>query len=166
MPESISEPVCFENCGCSCDSTDKAFDTVIAKELIQPFRIQDICRSNISWYCDKSLTEGHFEQWDLGNRSGLYFLWHKDDYCAVHERFHMRALYVGKGAFSKRMRRHWAGQPTEDEMLVYFTYVDLPNRIAKYAEQLLLDCYDFPLNKAENSGSLKLCAYFTQSEVD
>ena len=55
---------------------------------------------------------------------------------------------------------------TSEEMLVYFTYVELPNRIAKYVEQLLLDTYELPLNISENRGDRTLCAYFTQGEVD
>lgn len=102
----------------------------------------------------------------MNGRSGLYFLWRKDACCPEHELFHMRALYVGKGVFSRRFRRHWQAQPTLDVQLVYFTYVELPNRLAKYAEQLVLDCYDMPLNRAENAGRGRLCAYFTQNEVD
>lgn len=64
------------------------------------------------------------------------------------------------------MRRHWDSQPTEEQLLIYFTYADLLNRIAKYAEQLVLDCYRLPLNRAENTGTRKLCAHFPQGEVD
>ena len=78
----------------------------------------------------------------------------------------MSARYVGKGAFSSRIRRHWAKQPTSERDLTYFTYASLPNRLAKYAEQLILDCYDIPWNRAENSGKGLLCSHFTQWEVD
>lgn len=60
--------------------------------------------------------------------------------------FHMRALYVGKGSIPHRLQRHWANQPT--------------------AEQLILDTYNLPFNRAENPGTANLCAYFDQAEVD
>ena len=156
---------CFD-CGCSCGSTDDTFDAIAAKELRQPLKLQEICRQNIGWYCDRSLTDAHLGMWGLGRRSGLYFLWHKDEYCAEHQLFHMRALYVGKGIFSRRFRRHWEAQPTVDVQLIYFTYAELPNRLAKYAEQLVLDSYDLPFNSAEKTGHGKLCAHFSQSDVD
>jgi hypothetical protein len=51
-------------------------------------------------------------------------------------------------------------------MLIYYSFYPCENRIAKYLEQLLLDTYDFPLNKSENRGNKKLCAYYFQSQVD
>lgn len=51
-------------------------------------------------------------------------------------------------------------------MLIYFTFFPCENRRSKFIEQLLLDIYYLPLNTAENSGTTKLCAYFSQFEVD
>jgi hypothetical protein len=157
---------CFETCECRCGVSNGEFDAIIARETRFPLRLNDICRARIGWYSDKSLDDSGVGGWGLARRSGLYFLWHKDDYCARHERFHMRALYVGKGGFAKRLRAHWQGKDTSDEMLVYFSFVELENRVAKYVEQLLLDLYQFPLNTAENPGQVRLCGHFTQSEVD
>ncbi|WP_156389439.1 hypothetical protein [Brevundimonas sp. Root1423] len=50
--------------------------------------------------------------------------------------------------------------------MIYVTHLILPNRIAKYVEQLLLDLYDFPYNKRENYGSKRLCTHLDQFEVD
>jgi hypothetical protein len=162
----LTAPACFADCGCSCGTTYDAFDHVAADELREPLRLNDLCRQNIGWYTDRSLTESYLGDWGLHGLSGLYFLWHKDDYCPVHEMFHMRALYVGKGSIPHRLQRHWANQPTAEQMLIYFSFVLLPNRIAKYAEQLILDTYDLPFNRAENPGTATLCAYFDQGEVD
>lgn len=157
---------CFPDCGCSRGDMGEAFDRIAKQEMRVPLKLTDLCRQNIGWYSDRSLEPSGVSGWGLGKRSGLYFLWHKDDYCDQHNLFHMRALYVGKGAFSARLRKHWATKDTSEEMLVYFTYVELPNRIAKYVEQLLLDIYRLPLNISENHGKATLCAYFSQCEVD
>jgi hypothetical protein len=158
--------VCHDECGCDCGDVDTTFDTIAAGELVDPPKLFDICRSNIGWYIDRSIDDHHLEEWSLKSKSGLYILWHKDGYCAEHGMFHMRALYVGKGAFGARMKRHWANQPTADQMLIYFTCAELPNRMSKYVEQLLLDCYDLSLNKNENMGRRTLCTHFTQCEVN
>lgn len=157
---------CFPECPCSCGDMGEAFDRVAKQELRTPLKLRDLCRQNVGWYCDRSIEPSGVTGWSLGKRSGLYFLWRKDDYCDRHGLFHMKALYVGKGAFAARLRNHWALKDTAEQMLIYFTYVELPNRTAKYVEQLLLDIYEFPLNVAENNGRSQLCAYFTQCEVD
>ena len=157
---------CFPECGCSCGDMGAAFDRITKKEMRAPLKLSELCRQNIGWYSDRSMEPSGVSDWGLGRRSGLYFLWHKDGYCDRHDLFHMRALYVGKGAFYARLRKHWASKDTSEEMLVYFTYVELPNRIAKYVEQLILDTYELPLNISENRGEGTLCAYFTQWEVD
>jgi hypothetical protein len=78
----------------------------------------------------------------------------------------MKSLYVGKGAFARRFIAHWREKSLVEEMLVYWTFTPMPNRQAKYYEQLLLDLFDFPLNSSENSGEQTLCAHFTQDQVD
>ena len=166
MSAKETSSVCFAHCGCSCTATYDAFNQVAASELRTPIRLEDICRENIGWYTDRSIDDSYLADWGLKGLSGLYFLWHKDEYCAEHERFHMRALYVGKGSIPRRLQKHWAEKPTEEQMLVYFTYAVLPNRMAKYVEQLILDTYNLPFNKSENRGKLTLCAYFDQGEVD
>ncbi|WP_271438931.1 hypothetical protein [Pontixanthobacter luteolus] len=147
-------------------STYEPFDQIASRELRQPISLYDLCRENIGWYTDKAIADSHLDDWGLNGLSGLYFLWHKEDYCSVHHRFHMRALYVGKGALPARLKAHWLKKPTEELMLIYFSYVVLANRMAKYIEQLILDCYNLPFNQAENLGELSLCAHFEQAEVD
>lgn len=159
-------PRCYDNCDCRCGEIDPAFDSIVDRETKFALRLNDILRAGVGWYSDKSVEGSGIRGWSLRGRSGLYFLWHKDDYCPHHERFHMRALYVGKGGFEQRLRAHWQDKDTSEELLVYFSFVELENRISKYFEQLLLDLYHFPLNTAENPGQRLLCAHFTQSEVD
>lgn len=157
---------CFEDCDCQCGKIDKKFDRIATKELAVPITLNQLSRSNIGWFSDRSICEHNIEDWGLDRKEGMYILWHKSDYCTKHEHFHMTALYVGKGFIGKRLRDHWKHKDFSEELLIYFAYVELPNRLAKYIEQLLLDLYDLPYNKAENSGTMLLCAHFTQSDVD
>ncbi|UDQ91173.1 hypothetical protein LJE71_09355 [Xanthobacter autotrophicus] len=157
---------CFPDCPCSCGDMGHEFDRVAQQELRVPLKLRDLCSQKVGWYSERSLDSSGVTGWGLGKRSGLYFLWYKNGYCDRHDLFHMRALYVGKGAFSARLRNHWASKDTSEQLLIYFTYVELPNRIAKYVEQLLLDIYKFPLNSAENRGTANLCAYLAQRDVD
>lgn len=156
---------CYD-CGCSCGVADTAFDEMAAAEMRSPPTLDRLCRTNIAYYCDRTIDDILVRGWPLKKRSGVYVLWHKNEYCDVHLRFHMRALYVGKGALDARILDHWARKQTADIQLIYFSYLDLPNRIAKYVEQLLLDIYDLPLNVSENRGKAKLCSHLSQSEVD
>lgn len=159
--------VCFEECGCNCNSYDQTFDTIAAQELALPLCIRELCRQNIGWYCDKQVTSDHqLNEWNLEGRSGLYILWHKEEYCDLHDRFHMRAKYVGKGNLLSRIKNHWREKPTGELLLIYFTFVEMPNRLAKYAEQLILDCYNLPMNHSENPGTRILCTHFEQGQVD
>ena len=157
---------CFDGCSCRCDQTHEEVDKIAKSELADPIPLQEITRTNIGWFGDRSICDHHISEWGLDRREGLYILWHKSDYCAVHDRFHMAALYVGKGNIGIRLRDHWKNKDFSDELLIYVTYAELPNRLSKYYEQLLLDIYDFPFNKAENSGIRSLCEHFTQYEVD
>jgi hypothetical protein len=108
----------------------------------------------------------HLNEWELGDFQGLYILWLKDDYCEIHNMYHMKSLYVGKGYIKDRFVDHWKTKNFSDELLIYWTYVKMKNRQIKYYEQLLMDIYKFPFNKHENFGTNKLCTYFTQTEVD
>lgn len=102
----------------------------------------------------------------FAKKGGVYVLWYKNNYCPEHEQYHMKGLYVGKGDAAKRLRHHWKTKNTIEQILIYYTFFPCENRKAKYVEQLLLDIYNLPLNKVENTGTEKLCAYFSQSEVD
>jgi hypothetical protein len=156
--------LCFPHCGCNCNSTDTEFDTIIQAETRLELSLHQLASSNIGWFCD--FDDLKFCDWKISKTSGVYALWHKDEYCPTHEIFHCRALYVGKGYVKTRIFDHALKKDFGDAQLVYFSYVEIPNRHAKYVEQLLLDLYDFPLNTSENSGTGKLCYYMTQAEVD
>lgn len=165
-PMNHVEHGCYGECVCSCGDADREFDEIAARELRTPLLLDELCRRNIGWYTDRTVTHHHLEMWGLKGRFGLYMLWHKNDYCSRHDMYHMKALYVGKGRISARMLDHWTRKATADELLIYFTYAEMENRLAKYAEQLLLDLYDLPLNRFENRGRRTLCAHFSQGEVD
>lgn len=158
---------CFSCCHCQCFSLPEDFDASVTAETQFSWRLRDVCHSNIGWYTDKSICDEHLiDDWIRRDAFGVYVLWHKDDYCEQHAMFHLRALYVGKGHIGKRLLTHWKQKDFSNEMLVYWTFVELPNRQAKYCEQLLLDVYKPPLNKCETAGTLHLCAHLTQAEVD
>lgn len=158
---------CHSSCSCECFEAPPHFNSSIEAETLFTWRLHDICHSNIGWYTDKTISDLHFlNKWITKGALGIYVLWHKDDYCDIHNTFHMRALYVGKGQIARRLLAHWKKKDFSEEMLVYWTYLEMPNRQAKYCEQLLLDIYNVPLNKAESAGKLSLCTHFKQSEVD
>lgn len=158
---------CYSTCTCSCGKTCPAYDAVLTAETTFPWVLSLLAHSNVGWYSDKSLCDEHLiGQWALSKKFGIYVLWHKDDYCDKHERFHLRALYVGKGHIERRLLSHWKNKDYSAEMLVYWTYLEMPNRQAKYCEQLLLDTFKVHSNKAENSGRELLCAHLSQEEVD
>jgi len=158
---------CFSVCECSCgESSHRVFDKIIKAETNFGVTMADVAHSNIGWFMAKSFDQPGLDGWRLEGKSGIYILWWKDDYCAEHEMFHMTALYAGKGVVARRFLAHYSHKDFEEEMLVYWTYFPTENRKAKYIEQLLLDTYNFKHNRAENRGTLKLCANFTQTEVD
>ncbi len=157
---------CYELCDCECFDEAKQFDSVrIAETRFSP-SLYDVCHSNIGWYSDKSISDAHLGEWGLANAFGIYILWHKDDYCSEHELFHMRALYVGKGEVKNRLYDHYRSKDFSEQLLVYWTYLEMPNRVAKYYEQLTLDTFRIPMNKREARGEALLCTHFTQAEVD
>lgn len=157
---------CFEGCDCHCEDSPSDFDKTILEETRFGITLRDITHNNVCWYTDKSMDDSGLKGLRFSDPEGIYILWHKNDYCPVHELFHMRALYVGKGNAKRRLVNHWAKKNTSEEMLIYFSFFPCRNRIAKYIEQLFLDTYNIPLNKSENTGKHTLCAYFTQEEVD
>jgi hypothetical protein len=75
-------------------------------------------------------------------------------------------FYVGKGVIERRLLNHWEKKDYSAEALVYWSFLEMPNRQAKYVEQLLLDLYKFPSNRSENRGRGLLCAHYNQNEVD
>ena len=161
-----SEGFCFNECDCCCKDHIEIFDAIILEETRFGILLKEITHANICWYTDKSMDESGLKGMRFSDTDGVYILWHKNDYCPVHEIFHMKALYVGKGNAKKRLTHHWVNKNTEDEMLIYFSFFPCNNRKAKYIEQLILDTYHLPFNNSENKGTKTLCAYFTQYEVD
>ncbi|MGJ7523744.1 hypothetical protein ACSFA0_24935 [Variovorax sp. LT1P1] len=160
---------CFETCSCVCgEASFAAFDKVAEVEMAKPPLLREIVHAEIGWFMARSFEDPtmNSDNWGLGKRSGVYLLWWKDDYCAIHDRFHMRSLYAGKGFPLRRFLAHYEDKDFEEQMLVYWTFFPCKNRIAKYLEQLLLDTYKFQFNKSENPGRELLCASFTQCEVD
>ncbi len=159
---------CFNDIySCYCDSISNEFNQTIKLETNFNISIEKMCHSNIGWFTDKSISnESLLEDWGINNKTGIYFLWHKNGYCDKHDLFHMKCLYVGKGEIIKRIIQHFKTKDFSSEILVYFTYLETSNRIAKYLEQLVLDIYDIPFNKVENIGTQQLCMYFSQIEVD
>jgi hypothetical protein len=158
---------CYSTCNCECFKHPRDFDAAVEAETSFHWRLHDICHSDIGWYTDKTICDEHLLEQRVSRKAfGVYVLWHRDDYCAGHNMFHMKALYVGKGSIKKRLVDHWKRKDFSEELLVYWTFLELPNREAKYCEQLLLDTYCVPRNTAESRGKLLLCAHLTQSEVD
>ncbi|CAD6881637.1 hypothetical protein [Methylomonas albis] len=155
---------CYTECDCCCSAEGHEFDEIISEETLIEVSAKDLAHSNLGWFCGfDDLKNG---AWPISENDGVYLLWEKNDYCPKHDRFHARALYVGKGFVKKRIFDHAKNKGFTEDNIVYFTFIDIANRKAKYVEQLLLDLYDFPLNKAENLGTGRFCGYITQSEAD
>lgn len=160
---------CFEMCSCSCGKPSlehEQFDQILRSELRLDITLRNLCHSNIGWFLDKSQAEHYLYDWPLRGRSGVYLLWHRDGYCDKHQTFHMRCMYAGKGSVAQRFICHYLEKDFSEEMIVYWSYFPSKNRVAKYLEQLLLDTFNLPLNRAENSGEGRLCAHYSQVEVD
>ncbi|BFP41168.1 hypothetical protein FGF1_20130 [Flavobacteriaceae bacterium GF1] len=159
---------CFPDvCDCTCNQPYNEFESIISKEISFPFSFDELCHSNIGWFTDEKIcNDHHLNDWIDASCYGIYLLWHKDDYCATHNMFHMKGLYVGKGNIKNRIISHFKKKDFSNEMIVYFTFIEMINRRAKFLEQLLLDHFNFPFNKNENNGKKKLCSYFSQIEVD
>lgn len=155
---------CFPHCSCNCRTTDSSFDSILATETSFGITVEQLATSNIGWFCN--FDDLRYCNWQISKLSGVYALWHKDEYCPQHKLYHCKALYVGKGFVQSRIFNHAQKKDFGSADLVYFSYIEVLNRQAKYIEQLLLDLYDFPLNISENSGRAKLCLYLTQSAVD
>jgi hypothetical protein len=113
----MKNSLCFDGlCTCSCHTTFPDFDTTIAKETNFGITLEDLCRSSIGWFGDKSVGDHLIREWDIEKTDGVYLLWHKDGYCAIHEMFHMRCLYVGKGNIPLRLIDHWKKKDFSEEL--------------------------------------------------
>ncbi len=141
---------CFEDiCGCGCRNEIVQFQHIMTSETNFNLSNDRLFHSNIGWFSDKNITVGnHFlRNWKISD-FGIYFLWHKDSYCSIHDLFHMKFVYVGKGYIKNRIIDHFKKKTSRKRCLVYFTYLPLPNRKAKYIEQLILDVFDLPNNSS------------------
>jgi hypothetical protein len=155
---------CFELCSCACGVEGGRFDQIVASETYFGLTMRELAHSNIGWFV--GYPDPCFNDWRMSNEQGVYLLWEKDDYCLIHEQYHCKALYVGKGAVKARIWEHSRTKRFSEDEVTYFTFVFMDNRKAKYIEQVVLDLFDLPLNKAENSGKDRLCSYLDQGEVD
>lgn len=93
----------------------------------------------------------------LKDKFGLYHLWIEIGNCQDHQKHLLLCVYVGKGHVKGRVLSHIKTKWPEEQML-YITFYECENRVAKYLEQLFLDTYDFYLNSEENGGSGSLYA--------
>jgi len=154
-------------CESGCTSFSSEFDAELTAETTFSERLHAVCHSNVGWYGDKSISsQAEVPDWGIDERFGVYILWHKESFCDVHETFLMRALYVSRGHVKYRLRQHWKNKSFADQMLVYWSYLEMSNRKSKYIEQLLLDSFKFGYNANENRGQQPLLACFSQNEVD
>lgn len=88
----------------------------------------------------------------LDKKVGLYLLWRSEDHCGEHDQYFVRAIYVGKGKALDRVLSHAKKKLRKDE-LIWVTFYECENFIAKFLEQVFLDIYAFELNKNENPGT-------------
>lgn len=133
---------------CTCPVPADAFDVIAAHELRRPPSLAEVVLAAPLFMFSTEQSE-HGVPPQL--HSGVYLLWNRIDYCEVHHHQINEALYVGKGDVAVRLRRHYQTKAFPEE-IVFVTHLDLPNRLAKYVEQLLLDLYDMPMNTHENLG--------------
>lgn len=148
------------------------FDKMAGGELSNP--IDSSALVNLSEFCMIIPIEEKFSVGDLDHKlylktlkgqSGLYHLWIDYESCSDHNTYTMLCAYVGKGPPDTRIASH-IKEKWPQGVVLYATFTKMNNRLAKYYEQLFLDCYKFCLNKAENSGSEKLYAVWDDVRHD
>jgi len=145
---------------CICSEVEHSYvDKVIQSELRQVITADEILNKG---YCvsidldnisDSSFCLSTNEKLrGLKGKMGIYHLWVKYDYCGDHQdNYRMLCAYVGKGDALVRVKSHIKEKWSDSEVL-YVSFYECENRIAKYLEQLFLDTYNFYLNKSENIG--------------
>lgn len=157
-------PKCIDN-DFLCQNPDYSiFDKTAQSELKKPSLANEIV--NNSFYCSHVPPEIFFQIGDMDHnkflkpihgRMGIYHLWSEYDNCDDHGTHTMICKYVGKGVPNARVATHIKNKWPEGEML-YVTFHECTNRLAKYYEQLFLDTYKCDLNEKENSGTETLYA--------
>ncbi len=140
------------------------FDKIAREELQKPIEADALV--NKSEFCmyipaDRTHIIGDLDHKPtlktLKGQAGLYHLWVDYEACTDHNTYTMLCAYVGKGPPKTRIATHIIDKwPVSFQLFATFTPME--NRMAKYYEQLFLDCYDFPLNTVENCGKNKLYA--------
>ncbi|MHA2774828.1 hypothetical protein ACXZ7F_26595 [Vibrio harveyi] len=139
------------------------FDKIIENELINPITLSEIVNDS---HCVNSMinVRGEDENFPLGNiysglkgKFGVYAFWtYRSDFENGNEQM-FKCQYIGKGYIDRRLKDNLE-KKWKDMQSMYFTFFECKNRLAKYIEQLILDCYDIPYNKAENPGEGELVA--------
>ncbi len=133
------------------------FDQTLAKEMAIALTADDIVNSSdfcigIPLVKEVEILSINDYLSSLSQKVGLYHLWvDSGENCPDHKLHKMICVYVGKGIVGTRIRSHIKEKWPESEM-IYITFFECKNRIAKYLEQLFLDTYGFYLNEYENSG--------------
>ena len=102
---------------------------------------------------------------ELSKKMGVYQLWVDQDYCPDHYSHKMLCVYTGKGFVQQRVKEHISKKWVKDEIL-YLTFFECENRIAKYLEQLSLDIYNFHLNSEENYGLEYLSTIWNEERIE
>lgn len=150
------------------------FDDICRRELSLTITVDEII--NRSKYCqslalDAIDSDGGSEFLDvneqligLKGKFGLYQLWIEIGNCQDHQTHSLICVYVGKGHVKGRVLSHIKTKWPKDEML-YLTFYECKNRVAKYLEQLFLDTYNFYLNTEENTGSGSLYARWSEERI-
>jgi hypothetical protein len=129
---------CFEVYSCSCGKGGRRFDQMVASETNFGITMRHLAHSNNGWFA--GFSDPGYHDWQVRNESGVYMLWEKHDYCAIHGLYHSKALYVGKGAVKARIWGHSKRKRFIQDEITYFTFILMENRIAKYIEQLIQEC--------------------------
>jgi hypothetical protein len=153
-----------------CQNPDYSdFDNIANTELRNPTPASDIV--NESWYCNHVPTDEIFQIGDLTSskflrpmrgKFGIYHLWREYEHCDDHGTYTMLCEYVGKGPPDTRVADHIRKDKWPEEVMLYVTFSEFPNRLAKYYEQLFLDTYKFGLNGNENKGTRILYAVWDE----
>lgn len=145
------------------------FDNVAMQELRDTISCFDLISH--SQYCTRLPIRSDFVIGDMDHKlylkelrkkTGLYHLWTHFEHCDDHGTHSMLCVYVGKGVAEVRIDSHVRNKWPSTELEMYVSFTEMPNRLAKYYEQLFLDKYNFLLNVSENTGSEKLYAVWDE----
>jgi hypothetical protein len=158
-------------CGCACQSASGEFDATAKAEHRLGIALREFCTSNQGSFITRRSAPPRYldEHWVGIPEKGVYLLWTPGPHCPAHAHVSMEAFYVGKGTGSgsigQRLYSHWEKKDFAPHQRVYFSYVEMLNRHAKYYEQLFLDTHRFPGNRAETSGRVPLRWCFQESAL-